>query len=200
MIGAVGDDRYGDRFVEKLGNNGIDTSSIRVARNAQTSICFVMVDNYSRENRCLFTLGATANWKKEHFANPEDLGHGMRPDLVVAQMEIDKEVVETMIETAGKADIDFCLNAAPATPASKRTYRYITHLVVNESEAAIMSGRELDEVHEESWPTIAQEFLGWGAKNIVITLGAKGSYYATATESGYCQAYDVPVVDTTGAG
>lgn len=105
-----------------------------------------------------------------------------------------------MIETAGKAGIDFCLNVAPANPITNRTYRYITHLLVNESEAAIISGRDLDEVNEDTWPVICQEFLDRGVKNVVITLGAKGAYYATTLERGRCPAYKVVVVDTTGAG
>lgn len=115
-------------------------------------------------------------------------------------MEIDKEVVEKMIETAGKAGIDFCLNAAPATPIGKRFYRHLTHLLVNESEAAIMSGRDRDEVNEESWPTISQEFLNRGVQNVVITLGATGAFYANATGSDHCLAFDVNFEDTTGAG
>lgn len=200
MIGAVGDDRYGERFIVELNKNGIDASGIMTVPDMGTSICFVMVEHYTRENRCLFTLGATASWKKEDFMRPEDLGNGMRPDLVVAQMEIDKESIETMIETAGKAGIDFCLNAAPATPISKGAYRHITHLLVNESEAAIISGRDRSEVNEDTWQVIAQEFLNGGVKNAVITLGEKGAFYATRTESGHCPAYDVVVVDTTGAG
>ncbi len=105
-----------------------------------------------------------------------------------------------MIETAGKAGIEFCLNAAPATPIGKRFYPYLTHLVVNESEAAIMSGRDRDEVNEETWPVIAQEFLNRGVINVVITLGAKGAFYANATGSGHCPAFNVKVKDTTGAG
>lgn len=150
MVGAVG-----EQFVKKLSSSGVDTSGIRVAPNTQTSFCFVS------ENRCLFTLGAIATWKKEHFAHREDLGQDVRPDLVVAQMEIYRELIETMNETAGKAGVDFCLNVAPATPVSKHAYRYITHLLIKEAEAVIMSGRELDEVHEESWPTTGREFLGW---------------------------------------
>jgi ribokinase len=200
MIGAVGDDKYGERFYAGLKKNGVDSSGIITVPNTQSSICFVMVENYTRENRCLFTLGATATWKKEHFMKAEDLGHGVRPDLCVAQMEIHKEVVEQMIETAGRAGIDFVLNAAPANQVTERTYQWITHLLVNESEAAIMSGRDSNEVNKDSWPVICQEFLNRGVKNIVITLGARGAYYATATERGQCPAYQVQVVDTTGAG
>ena len=200
MIGAVGDDQYGDKFSAELKKNGVDCSGVIPVPNTRSGTCFVMVENYTRENRCLFTLGATATWKKEHFLKVEDLAHGVRPDLVVAQMEIHKEVVEQMIETAGRAGVEFCLNAAPANPITKRTYRYITHLLVNETEAAIMSGRDLDEVNKDTWPVICQEFLTRGVKNVVITLGAKGAYYATTTDSGHCLGYKVQVVDSTGAG
>ncbi|KAF4448624.1 ribokinase [Fusarium austroafricanum] len=100
------------------------------------------------------------------------LGGGIRPDLVVAQMEIDKTVVDTMMTTSGKAGIDFCLNAAPATPISECLYRYLTHLL----------------------------FLNRGVTNVVITLGAKGAFYANAECSGHCPAYDTEVEHTTGAG
>ncbi|KAK7749090.1 hypothetical protein SLS62_008485 [Diatrype stigma] len=200
IIGAVGDDRHGERFSAELDQNGIDTSGIMTVPDMHTSIYFVMVNEYTRENRCLFTLGATAAWKKEHFMRPENLGNGVRPDLVVAQMEINKESIEIMIETAGQAGIDLCLNAAPATPIAKGAYRHITHLLVNESEAAIMSGRGRNEVNEDTWQIIAQEFLTCGVKNVVVTLGERGAFYANGTESGHCPAYDVKVVDTTGAG
>ncbi|KAH7160151.1 Ribokinase-like protein [Dactylonectria estremocensis] len=91
----------------------------------------------------------------------------------MAQMEIDK-VVETMIETAGNADIEFCLNAAPATPIDEHFCQHITHLLVNESEAAIMSGRERNE-------------------------NSKGAFYANATGDDHRPAFDAKVEYTTGA-
>lgn len=160
----------------------------------------MIVNKYTGENRRLFTLGATEAWKEEDFMKVEHLAHGPRPDLVIAQMEIRKEVVQQMIETAGKAGIDFLLNAAPADPITIRSYRYITHFLVNESEAAIMSGRDLEEVKQDTWPEIAQEFLDRGVKNVVITLGAKGAYYATTTDRDHVPGYRVNVVDSMGAG
>jgi ribokinase len=200
MVGAVGDDKYAELFYTELKKNGVDTSGLVTIPGKRSSVCFVIVERYTGENRCLFTIGAMEAWKEEHFMRVEDLAHGLRPDLVIAQMEIRKEVVQQMIETAGKAGIDFLLNAAPADPITIRTYRYITHLLVNESEAAIMSGRDLNEVNQDTWPKIAQEFLDHGVKNVVITLGEKGAYYATATDHGHVPAYKVKVVDSTGAG
>ncbi|KAF6816895.1 hypothetical protein CMUS01_12198 [Colletotrichum musicola] len=198
MIGAVGDDRYGQKFIVELNRNGVDASGVVTMPNTRSSVCFVMVEETTRENRCLFTWGATGTWRKEHFESAEQLGGGVKPDLVVAQMEIKREVVETMIATAGKAGVEFCLNAAPTTPISRHLYRYVTHLLVNESEAAIMSGGE--DFREDTWMSIAQGFLKRGVKNVVITLGAKSAFYANAKESGHCPAFDIEVRDTTGAG
>ncbi|KAF6810478.1 hypothetical protein CSOJ01_06290 [Colletotrichum sojae] len=100
-----------------------------------------------------------------------------------------------MIATAGTGGVEFCLNAAPATPIAEHLYRHVTHLLVNESEAAIMSDGK--EVREGTWSSIAQGFLRRGVKNVVITLGAKGAFYANAKESGHCSAFDIKVLDTT---
>ncbi|KAL6922437.1 hypothetical protein FSHL1_006397 [Fusarium sambucinum] len=105
-----------------------------------------------------------------------------------------------MLETAGNAGIDLCLNAAPASPINRRLHRHVTHLLMNESEVAIMSGRDRNEVNQDTWLTIAREFLNRGVANVVITIGAKGAFYANAEGSGHCPAYDVKVEDTTGAG
>ena len=105
-----------------------------------------------------------------------------------------------MIQTAGKAGIDFCLNAAPREPLNLASYRHLMHLLVNETETAIMSGWPLNEVNQKIWAEIAQDFLRSGAQNVVITLSEKGAYFANARGRGHFQAYRVSVVDVTGAG
>jgi ribokinase len=200
MVGAVGDDDYGKIMVESLTKNGVDTQGVITFPGYPSAVCFIMVESFSGENRCLFNEGAMRAWQRSHFLKVADLAHGLKPDLLLVQMEIRKEVVEQAIETAGEAKIDVILNAAPADPITARTYPYLTHLVINETEAAILSGRELDEVTQESWPVICKEFLQRGAKNVIITVGEQGAFFATATDSGLIPAYKVNVVDTTGAG
>ncbi|KAJ9611448.1 putative ribokinase [Cladophialophora chaetospira] len=105
-----------------------------------------------------------------------------------------------MMKTAAEAKIDFLLNAAPANQILTRLYPFITHLLLSETEAATMSGRERDEVHKETWKEVTQDFLGRVAKNVVITLGAQGAYSAREGEYGHIPAFTVKVVDCTGAG
>ncbi|KAK1449307.1 hypothetical protein CMEL01_08622 [Colletotrichum melonis] len=198
MIGKAGDDHYGVTLIQELLENDIAISGVAVVPRLPSNERFVMIDGETHESRCVFSPGATAAWKREDFSYCEQFGGDEWPHLIVAQMEIDKKVVETMIHTAGEAGIPFCLNATPASPIEPLLYRLITHLVVNESGAATLLDCTRDEV-EEDRPKAAQRFLDLGVENVVITLGVKGAYYANAEVSGHCAGYPVRIIDTTGA-
>ncbi|ENH75902.1 hypothetical protein FOC1_g10003043 [Fusarium oxysporum f. sp. cubense race 1] len=62
-----------------------------------------MVEDHTREKRCLFTPDARATWRKAYFINAKQLGGGTQPDMVVSQMGIGKDVIETVLATDGKA-------------------------------------------------------------------------------------------------
>ena len=61
------------------------------------------------------------------------------------------------------------LNPAPAIPLPDEAYRGLGHLIVNETEAAILSGIE----NPTSWDDVASVFIKRGVKNVIITLGGE---------------------------
>jgi ribokinase len=81
-------------------------------------------------------------------------------------------------------------------------YEAVTHLILNETEAAILTGRKLEDVETDrfDWSLVTGEFLRKGVKNVVVTLGAKGAFYASNAGHGFERARKVKVVDTTAAG
>lgn len=202
MVGAVGKDAEGQFMLEALRNNSVHSDDVREVDDINTGMMFVMVEkiNDTMDNRLISTTGANATLKPEAFANKSDLCNGNQPDLIITQLELELGTIERILETAGKAEIAILLNAAPAITILSDLYRFVTHLVVNETEAAILSGREVKEVSRETWREIAQEFLRDGVKNVVITLGAKGAFYANSETSGLAHAFKVDPVDPTGAG
>jgi ribokinase len=203
MVGAVGKDAEGTYMLDALRRNNMDDAGVaRVDEN--TGMMFVMVQQTedSVDNRLISTIGANATLKPESFAT-EDTLHvvkGTQPDLIVTQLELELATIERILETSGKAGIKVLLNAAPAITILSELYRYVTHLIVNETEAAILSGREVNEVCKETWKEIAQEFLQEGIENVVITLGADGAFYANSDDFGHIPAFKIDPVDPTGAG
>ena len=202
MVGAVGKDAEGQFMLEALRKNQVNSDDVKEIADINTGMMFVMVEkiNDSMDNRLISTTGANAALKPEAFANKSDLCNGTQPDLIITQLELELGTIERILETAGKAEIPILLNAAPAITILSDLCRNITHLVVNETEAAILSGREVKEVSRETWGEIAQEFLRDGVENVVITLGAEGAFYANSETSGLVHAFKIDPVDPTGAG
>jgi hypothetical protein len=66
----------------------------------------------------------------------------------------------------------------------------------------LLSGRSIEGLNDlTAWQEAVGDFIQLGVKNVVITLGAKGAYYATSLEDkGVVAEKNIEVIDTTGAG
>jgi ribokinase len=158
-------------------------------------------------------------------------------ELIILQLEIPLEIVCQIIQSAKqrKKNVHVLLNAAPARKLPREIYPGVTHLILNESEAKLLSSdsdsdsdsptptpsnenenettpKEEKEEEKEEEQT-ASKFLKWGVQNVIITLGARGAYYASSSSSSSSSSIiqkghqpiptPVPVqnvIDTTGAG
>jgi ribokinase len=92
-------------------------------------------------------------------------------------------------------------NPAPALPLPENSYKDIDTLIMNESEANILSKASPSEKRDDLTPLLSH-FLGLGVREaVIITLGGAGVMYATASgKQGKVAAKKVKVVDTTAAG
>ncbi|KAI9744318.1 MAG: hypothetical protein M1818_002470 [Claussenomyces sp. TS43310] len=203
MNGMVGNDEFGTQLKARLEENGIDVSGVLTADGERSGTCVVMVESGTGESRNLAYQGANLKWKPREPNSVLCLAGGEKPDLVIAHLGIPREQVEKVLPTASKKGVDTLLNPSPALHLVSSTYKNLTHLIMNESEAAELSGRDIEELNNlTAWQTAAKHFLRLGVKNVVITLGAKGAYYATNKgEDGIVDAVkNVDVKDATGAG
>ena len=204
MTGAVGADEFGPSIINKLAENELDVSGIQTAEGCQTGTAIVIVESSTGANRILINPGANHSLAPDRFKTVESLAGGVKPDLVILQLEIRQETVEQVLETASMVvGVDVLLNPAPAVPLPSHVYKRITHLIVNETEAAMLTGRRVGDMTDATgWATVADEFLDKGVKNVMITLGDRGAYYSNKDgDRGHVEAEKgVNVVDTTGAG
>lgn len=195
MTGALGDDGFAERLLKVMTDNRVDVSKVRK----------VKVETNTEENRILFYPGANYDLMPKEFETLESLNglDGKKPDLLISQMELRRETVEQLLKTASEHGVDTLLNPAPAHALVHSAYKMITHLVVNETEAAMLADMDVDKMTDETeYGKVTDEFLKRGIPNVVVTLGAKGAYYSTEIgKGGYVEAEkDVKVKDTTGAG
>jgi ribokinase len=203
MNGAVGNDAFGTQLKTKLEESGVDVSGIMTVEDEKSGTCVVLVEANSGESRNVGYQGANLKWKPRDEDSVECLAGGEKPDLVICDLGTPRELVTQVLAAASKNGVETLLNAAPAHILENSTYKHITHLLLNRNEAAMLSGREVDELTDlEAWGNAAEYFIQLGVKNVVITLGKRGAYYATHKgEKGIVEAVpNIKVVDTTGAG
>lgn len=202
---AVGEDTFGETLKKNLKSNYVDISGVRTSPGETTGTCAVFVESFTRQSRDIGFPGANTKWTPEYQDSVECLADGNRPDLIVTHLENKRATIEKLLETAFKAGVHTLLNPSPVTFLLKKTYKWVTHLVLNEKEGAQLAfGDEKGSLdNEDAWKRACEVFIQYGVKHVVITLGDKGAFWASQGKTGMVPAVEVDindVKDTTGAG
>jgi ribokinase len=195
MIGRVGDDDFGRAQLRNLGELGIDTTHTIVDPEAATGIALITLDA-SGQNSIVLAPGANMRLTKEDISAAR--GTIVQSDVVVLQLESPLEVVTYAIHIAHAEGVKVILNPAPAQPLLNETLAKLDCLIPNESETALLTGIEVTDIHsaKEAAARLREEGVG----TVILTLGARGAFLASAEESVHIPGYEVEVVDTTAAG
>ena len=201
MVGAVGQDDFGPALKENLYACGVNVEGVRVVEG-RNGIAVTLVEEKTGANRIMQFPGAAYNLEPKEFMTAESLGGGIAPDLIIAQLEMRRDTIEQAIETAYVNGIEGLLNPSPASYLMPEIYLIIMHLVMNETEAVLLSSIKPDDVvNQTGWTSVTEYFQKLGVKKIVVTLGKKGAYYLNEWEAGYVEAEkNLRILDTAGAG
>jgi ribokinase len=195
FLGRVGDDEFGEPLVRALEAKGIDTSLIKRLPGRQTGAAFITVTP-DGENAITVAPGANRAITPEDVDAASGAIRGAR--VLVAQMEVPKEVVGRAAEVAASGDTRILLNLAPTFEVPRELLERLDPLVVNEHEATFLLGSRVEGVNGDL--SGAPELLTMGPSSAVITLGGAGAVIAGSSPATHIPAPEVEVVDTTGAG
>ena len=77
------------------------------------------------------------------------------------------------------------LNPAPASEINEDIFPLIDYFTPNETEAGFYVNHKVE--NEDDAKKASQQLLQRGIKNVIITLGDKGAYFANNEESFLCQ-------------
>lgn len=183
FVASLGDDESGRLLEDVLTGAGVDLSVIeRTATPTGTAI--ITVDE-TGENSIVVAASANA----ELTLSPAALDAVAEASVTLAQLEIPFDTVLA----AARAARFMILNAAPAAELSDELLAEVDLLVVNEHEAAVVSG--------VSGVIDRPEVLLDRVPAVVVTLGADGAVVLRRdTEPVRVAGIEADVVDTTGAG
>lgn len=192
MVGRVGDDADGKALREALRAAGVDATAVHTG-DAPTGVALIQVDAQG-QNTIVVSAGANAELAVEDL----DPAH-LAAQVLVLQLEVPLATVLAAAARARAAGALVVLNAAPAAKLGAEELLNVTHLVVNEHEAATLLGAEPSAVTRS--PQEAVRRLAELVPTAVMTLGAKGAAWAKRDgAAGMQPAFQVEAVDTTAAG
>ncbi len=176
FVGALGSDDAGDRLRGVLAGEHIDAECTTTV-DAPTGRALIVVDA-TGENSIVVIPGANASVSP----SPD------RPQakVVLAQLEIPIATVRSILTSARADGSIVILNPAPAAPLPVELIALCDVIVPNQRELQQLGG--------------VRQLLDAGCEAVVTTLGGDGVDVHTAKGVTHIAAFEVPVVDTTGAG
>ncbi len=198
FISKIGNDQYGKKALEMYGESNIDSSNVIVSEEHATGVAGIMINKQTGENAINVVPGASGKITNKDI--DQAVESIKQSSIFLTQLEVPVEVVEYAIKIAHSHKVTTILNPAPAAQLQDETFRLVDYFIPNESETSFYVNHKVET--QEDAKKAANQLLKKGVKNVIITLGEKGVYFANEKESFHINAFDLGdrVIDTTGAG
>jgi ribokinase len=197
MLSRLGDDAFGRLARDTWAADGIDASLVENCATP-TGSAAILIDEAKGENAIIVVPGACFTLAPK---DVEAAGDAIRSaGVLLTQLELPLETVETGLRVAREAGVLTILNPAPAQVLSDAMLGLADFLIPNESEAALLTGLSVESAAQAE--SAARVLLGRGARCVIVTLGAQGALVCVeGAEAEFVSAFNVgPVLETTGAG
>lgn len=197
MITRIGKDTFGTMALDAWRADGIDTSHVTVDDGAATGAAFIFVSTTTGDNAIIVESGAAARLTPADIAAAET--RIAAASVFITQFEQPLDVAMAGLRLARRHGVTTVLNTAPAVSIDDVIYGLCDYVTPNETEAATLTGIATDT--DEGVLRAAADLVARGARNALITLGARGALLHGADGTHRVPAFRVDnVVDTTGAG
>ncbi len=195
FICKVGDDIFGKQAFDGFKKAGIQTEYVLTTETHPSGVALITV-NAVGENEIVVAPGAN------HQLAVEDINDASEAiataEIVLLQLETPIHTVEYAIQKAFRQNKKVVLNPAPAQPLSEHIFSALYLVTPNETEAEILTGINVND--QKTAAAAAVILLNKGVQNVLITLGAKGSFFKNTDQEFLIPALIVKTVDTTAAG
>jgi ribokinase len=191
MVGAVGDDVFGQALLDNLTGAGVGTAAVERMAGPSGVATILVAEN--GENSIVVVPGANGKVDSASVDAQAELIHSA--GMVLCQLELPLETVSRVLALCAEAGIPVMLDPAPAAPLPDSFWGQVAWCTPNETEAAFYLGT--DSKPEEA----AKQLMDRGVRGLALKRGGDGAYVAVAGgKADWVRPFHVQAVDTVGAG
>lgn len=198
LISMRGDDQYGRELIDSAKASGVDVSLVQISDQELTGTAVIAVDSHG-DNMIVISPGANS------LITPEIASANLKlaKDISVVSIcgELPLPTIKASLETANGLGATSVLNLSPYNPAALEFLRLAKVLVVNQHEAADITGVSNP---LKDWSATIAGFAALGCSTVVVTLGADGAMILDCVDQNASpvkiDSVKVKAVDTTGCG
>ena len=178
---------------EHFAAEGLCTDSVISDPSSQSGSAWICVDD-NGDNMIIVMPGSNGSMSVADLEPFEEMIRSS--DYLLMQLEVPVEVVAHAAEIASASGVKVILNPAPAAPLSDSLLSKLYALTPNETECRILCGSEASDDDVANAAVLYRK----GVKNVIVTLGDKGSMLYNADGVVTVPATKVEAVDTVAAG
>ncbi|WP_139996504.1 ribokinase [Paenibacillus paridis] len=195
MIGAVGNDAFGQRILREMSQSGANTDAVAILDNKATGIA--AITRTLDDNSIIIVPGANAELTSERVRQHRSVIE--QADLLLVQLEIPLNAVKEALQLAREAGVTTVLNPAPAQQLPTAILQLADYITPNETEFAQLA-EYAEAAGEDAWIAALAAWEKTYGQKVVLTRGKQGAAMMLNGQLHTVQAPPVEVVDTTGAG
>lgn len=195
MLGAVGNDAFGDQMIAALAEQGVRCDRIGRVKDAPTGVA--LITRVGGDNFITIDSGANLSGDLDYVTEALD-SEARGGDVFLCQLECDYETTMRAVVRAHERGMYTVVNPAPARELCDWVYEHIDLVVVNENECETLTGVYPDT--KEHTLAAIEVLEGRGVGAVAVTLGARGSIVRANGQVLVSVPPKVEAIDTTCAG
>ena len=195
LIGAIGDDIFGEILLRELLTHNVNTDCISIYKGGSGIGLVTAISN--GDVTASIIPGANTALSKQDI--DKNLTIIQSTDIILYQMEIPIDVMVHSFEYISEHTY-VILNAAPAKSLPDYFWARIDCLIINELEATFYSGIDVASLETAQEAIIKIQSFTKKDIAIIITLGEKGCLVSKDSKTLFIPALKVKCIESTGAG
>ncbi|WFS01116.1 ribokinase [Rhizobium tumorigenes] len=194
MAGAVGTDGFAEPALALLGGAGTDLGAVKHVQGP-TGTALILVGGDGENVIVVVPAANGAVTAEDATAAVAGLKTG---DILMLQLEVPGNAVETALGAAKAAGVQTILNLAPLTLDAKRLGRMADIVIANETEFELLAGQDgMTAADREAAMT---RLHGETGQTLIVTLGGDGVIAIRDGVLSRAKGLVIAPVDTVGAG